>query len=678
LADCLDPASPAGATAICLVGTLSDADLISCTINFLVGRSQAVLLFDTPTSTAGNRAFLRDHPGRPVVAIGKFAEGVQGLEHRLNTKVSALIDWNQDQPTAIRERLFPNPSALVMCPRTDRRLLLMAAYLAGALKAPLYLTSDQMDTDLDCHSLPASWRPKNVYLVGKQSKLHDVVLGATRVNLPDESAVAKRCLELQSQNSSLESFLVTNPADGSLGFSNLSPLAPWLAIKRRAALVLSGLKGNDVEKRIDQLFNDSRLRSVEHLLILADLKAIPMQRRANPIPGGRDTCIEMEPLTPAGFEPFTLATGRIFHPDRGTLALLLARSETLCLHQEALKALVASNSSGGLPLVEALSRSTAQELRNAGYNTTAWHGDGVNESDLHRLLPEQDLFLWEGHYNTLMKEYCVQDWPEPLRPSLVFLQSCLALSESKAQPLIERGAVGVIGASTRTYSGSGGACALAFFDALVYEGQTLGASLRQAKNFLLTYALLKQKLLGSQALLTGANLRSAWAFTLWGDPTITLPRPSVPPDAIPPVCYTVRGNTVIVAFPDMSYEAALSGRFLAQLLPNARAAGLVYKTRAGEPATLVPLVFGEIHLPDGPPGTSPVLQSRLPARRWVFCWDPRRHSGYLLASPRASDCRELRFHVKWDPDDAIRCDRAGNPNSNRCQPSTVAGSALSP
>ena len=125
------------------------------------------------------------------------------------------------------------------------------------------------------------------------------------------------------------------------------------------------------------------------------------------------------------------------------------------------------------------------------------------------------------------------DWDEPVVPSFVFLQSCLALTEEKAQPLLRRGAVGVVGSPVRTYSASGGACSLAFFDALLYDGQSLGGGLRQAKNFLLAYAQLKEKRLGKDAKRSGANVRAAWAFTLWGDPTLTLPRPERPAGALP-------------------------------------------------------------------------------------------------------------------------------------------------
>ena len=114
---------------------------------------------------------------------------------------------------------------------------------------------------------------------------------------------------------------------------------------------------------------------------------------------------------------------------------------------------------GGLSLLEMFSRNTVQELRNRGYQTTALFGHDVTKEDVRRLLPKQDIFLWEGHHSTLIKDYCLPEWTEPLEPSLLFIQSCLALKDYKAQPLIERGALSVVGSSTRIYSASGGAFA---------------------------------------------------------------------------------------------------------------------------------------------------------------------------------------------------------------------------
>src|SRR5262249_34089225 len=152
-------------------------------------------------------------------------------------------------------------------------------------------------------------------------------------------------------------------------------------------------------------------------------------------------------------------------------------------------------------------------------------------------------------------------WDEPLAPALVFLQSCLALTDAKAQPLIHRGAVGEVGSSTRTYSASGGAFSLAFFDALLYDDQPLGGALRQAKNFLLAYSLLKHRRLGDEARRTGANRRAAWAFTLWGDPTLKLPRPEKPAGALAPVRHEVKGSTITLTVPDQAYDRVRSAKY---------------------------------------------------------------------------------------------------------------------
>jgi hypothetical protein len=250
----------------------------------------------------------------------------------------------------------------------------------------------------------------------------------------------------------------------------------------------------------------------------------------------------------------------------------------------------------------------------------------------------------------------------------VFLQSCLALSESKAQPFLQRGAFAVVGSSTRTYSGSGGACALAFFDALLYENQSLGASLRQAKNFLLAYSLLKEKRLGPGAKLTGANVRSAWAFTLWGDPTLKLSRPEPPEDALPPVRHVVHGNTILLHLPDTAHEKATTSKYQAQMLHNARLAGLLSKEADEDGKPLVPFIFSEIHFPKAPAGRTPHLRSRLPESHWVFCWDQRRSCGYLLITPRAKDRHELRFYVDWN---SAETEKEANPKLEARNPKQI-------
>jgi hypothetical protein len=248
----------------------------------------------------------------------------------------------------------------------------------------------------------------------------------------------------------------------------------------------------------------------------------------------------------------------------------------------------------------------------------------------------------------MTRNYGLPNWPEPLRPSLFFLQSCLALSEEDALPLLGRGAIAVVGSANRTYSASGGACALAFFDSLLYEDQSLGAALRHAKNFLLAYALLKEKRLGDDAKLRGANIRSAWAFSLWGDPTLQMPRPKRQAEGLLSVSHAIHGNVIELRQPAEPYEIVVSERYQTQMLPNARLAGLLQKKGDSSQRQLVRLLFAEILLPNAPKGARPRLQGHVPDDHWVFLWDSRRKCGYLLVTPRPKDTATMRFHVHWE------------------------------
>jgi hypothetical protein len=629
-----------------LAGELSEESLIALTANLAASEHPGVVLLHSPKVSAHVKAFLAAFQPEQVVPIGRFPDGTNDLKKRLGVTLAPVAKWKHNLPTELGRALFPCAERLVVCPSEPRSLLLQAACLAGALRAPLFIARGDATDAPELRRWAGAWHPAEVYVVGAaRAHLHDVRL----VRLADEKAVAASCARHLLARGPVRALVVANPSDARKGMAPMSCLAPWVALRHGAPLLLTNDAGDNTPAVVAAALKDHpRLHTADSLLLMADLRAIPMERRPNPV-AGKDSHIEMEPLTPAGTEPFSFATGRLFHPEPGVIALMLARQRLLDAQRARRgkrKALVVSNPGSSLPLLEMFSRSTARELRNGGYQTTALFGDEVRRDDMRRLLPENDIFLWEGHHSTLIKDYGFAAWTEALPPSLVFLQSCLALAEPKAQPLLERGAVGIVGTSTRTYSASGGAFALAYFDALLYDGCSLGGSLRQAKNFLLAYSLLKEKRLGKEARLGGANLRSAWAFTLWGDPTVRLPRPETA-DALAAVRHEVHGHTITVTLPETAYDPVKIDRFRAEMRPNARLAGLL-RAKQEDGSHLVPFVFAEVALPKGPPNRTPRLHSRVPESHWVFCWDERRRCGYLLVTPRPRDQKELRFHIDWE------------------------------
>jgi hypothetical protein len=620
-----------------VIGSLSEEESVQMTATLAASGHPGVLLFDSPATAKYTRDFLERSAAQRLIAVG--TEG--SLEKKYKLPVGAQFTTVR----ALQQALFPEAKRVVIVSGDQTRVLLHAACLAGVLEAPLLVTHGS-DEQTDLKKLLADWKTEEIFDVAGAAAVVGKMGSMKLIKLANEEAVAASYLKHQLQKGSVDTLVVANPADCQEGLGRMSTLAPWLALQKRAALVLTNDTGCDVEEAIGAALKKPGLAKADTLLLAGNLQAIPMKKRPNPIEGGRDTEIEMEPMTPAADKPCSFATGRLFHEDRSIIGLMLARARLLAQESKP-RALIVSNPGGGLPLLETFSRHTANEFKNAGYGTTAYFGHDANKNDTRRLLPEANIFLWEGHHSTLISNYGVHQWQEPLKPSLVFLQSCLALAEPKAHPFLQRGAVGVVGSSTRTYSGSGGAFSLAFFDTLLYEDQTLGGSLRQAKNFMLAFAELKKRRFGEDSKLGGANIRSAWAFTLWGDPTIKMPRPTPPEGAVTAVKHTVKGNTMVVTLPDETHQKIDTPKYQATVPANARLAGLVSKQDMADQHKLVPFVFAEVEFPQAVPGKMPSIRTRLPETHWVFCYDERCQRGYLLVTPRAADHGELRFQVSW-------------------------------
>ncbi|MFO0881410.1 MAG: hypothetical protein U0840_29265 [Gemmataceae bacterium] len=621
-----DPAPEAPSSRVVyLAGGLGDQALLQLSVA-VAAQPGAVLLMDSLEATAALRRLLVDLRPSRIIPVGEFAEGQTGLTRRLGVVVSPIQARLAEDPTATR---------VVLCGTESRRLLLRAAHLAALEKIPLRIVGETVSRQ------DKKATPRQVIVVGpaRPSTPGKVI------HLPTEEAVEARTLRLLTRGRGIETAVLANPADTTKELGGMAVLAPWIAATRRAALVLTNAPGTDVAPRIEALVQQHAPR-LDALLYVANLKAIPMWQRPNPIPGDKDQGIDLEPLTPTGESglPVSYAMGRLFHEDRAVVPLMLAGQLTAKEKPGPRRALVASNPGGGLALLETFSRNTANELANGGFAVTQLYGRQLNAEVLRREMPRHEFILWEGHHNTLVKEWGFTTWDEPLPSAFVFLQSCLALMPEKVQPLLSRGVLGVVGTSTRTYSGSGGAFSLAFTNAMVYENQSLGGSLRQAKNFLLAYSLLKDRRLGSLASRRGANLRAAWAFTLWGDPTYRLPVPPVSGSALAPVHHEVQRDEIILRLPGDTHEPVRSDTYRVKMPVNGRLAGLI---RKGEDRAVVPLAFAEVRLPRAREGLVPRLKTRLPSSAWAFLWDARRQTGYLLVAPREEQCGELRFRVEW-------------------------------
>lgn len=624
------------------VGTgLTPNDIIVVSAAIAARGDNAIFLLDTPTNRSYLNAFLKAYRPSAVVPIGPLAE-VRKLQEALERQSNRSVTW---QPgSAELWQILSKADEAVVCAAKPRTLLLQAACLAGAARAPLFVLDRASRQAAELQRWLDRWQIRKVRALGEEAaKMCRELPGIKMELLPDERAVVAAYLGIHRKKERISTLVVANPADMDMGA--MSNLAPWIALKRQAALLLTNPKGQDAAVLLRTALKDPALQQAEYLILAAHLQAIPMETHINMMLSQKEP-VMTEPPAPVNEELLTLATGRLFHEEPGIVTLMLARQQLLPRAGAPRRALIASNPGDGLPLLETVSRHTAKELQNAGYETTALFQRQVEKDSLRRLLPEQDIFLWEGHLATLQR-LGVAQWPEPLAPSVVLLQTCLALTESEAQPFLRRGAVAVVGSPARTYSASGAALTLAFFNALSYDGQSVGQALRQAKNFLLAYAQLKEARMGPAAELGGASRRSAWSFTLWGDPTTRLPAPPFPHNRRPAIRTIIHDNRITLRLPKESYEEVRTDKYTARLWPNGRLAGYLTKSAGEGPRRLQPLVFAEVALPGARGKPAPRLHGNLDRKRWVFLWDGRRGTGYVLMIPPVNPQPETHFHVKW-------------------------------
>ncbi len=627
---------PPAERVVYLLGRLSEEEQISLTSALASKGEAGVVLIHSPIYRKENRHFLNLFRPKRIIPVGNFYSSREDLENYYGFPTQSIQRWeSKAKPCSLSDQLFPSPQTMVISVAHPRRFFLQAACLAGTLQAPLMVLPYSRTEDPGSF-LPKKWKPRNLFVCGPkkfQSFSKRVVF------LQSETEIQKEVI--RHLKGKLKTLVVNNPS----GNKDLSNLAPWIAAQKRGLLFLTEPSGRNVSQLVCSFTNTHPEAEIDNVLLLGDLSALPMERRRNPILSGKDAFIEVEPLTPKGENPVSFAVGRVFHPRPEFLCLWMARRHLLNEPTNRRQALVASNSSDCLPLMETFSRVTSREIHNHGIQTHALFGEAVEASELRALLPQIDFFLWEGHHSKLIQEFGVHRWREPMKPSLVFLQSCLALTTQKAQPFIDKGAVAVIGTSSRTYSASGGAIALSFFDALLYDRQSVGSSLRQAKNFLLAYNRLQKKRLGSPSKLQAANLRAAWGFTLWGDPTIRWEFPERP--LLPALRAKVDEKSITITIPDRFYSPVTTSHYLAKVKPNTRMAGLHLKSLVKDRHPMIPLAFFEVALHSQKTGWQPKLKSELSERDWVFLWDSRRKVGYLLI--RVPDkSAEIRFHMSWE------------------------------
>src|SRR5262249_44603931 len=252
------------------------------------------VLLDTPAASPHLKRFLEQYQPTRVVAIGSFADDPVDRERRLGVTFASAGKWNSGNPDEWWDMLFPRAERCVVCPAQPRSLLIQAACLAGAVHAPLLIVGGQHGETADFTRRLAAWKTHEVWAVGNAAKWIAAIQDVKLIQLADEHSVTTAYLERQLARGPVESLLVANPADGQEA-GGFARLAPWLALQRRAPLLLTTAKGDNTNAIVQAALREPKLRHADSILLLGDLHAIAMERRPNPV-AGKDVDIAMEPL----------------------------------------------------------------------------------------------------------------------------------------------------------------------------------------------------------------------------------------------------------------------------------------------------------------------------------------------------------------------------------------------
>lgn len=233
------------------------------------------------------------------------------------------------------------------------------------------------------------------------------------------------------------------------------------------------------------------------------------------------------------------------------------------------------------------------------------------------------------------------------RSALVILQSCSSLHNDGTLAAVRAGACGVIGSTTSIHSASGSSFVKAWGDAALRGGETVGEAMRDARNYFLLLARLKEARGHKQQAKT---LRVGLSFRLWGDPEVTLFPPAQEKPVCRPIAATLRRQTVTLQTPRRKLPEAKTEKYAVRAYPGSQTAGIVKRIKGKPYRRLMPVYFLRLDLPAGSDVSTKrgLVRSGDKDTRAVFSVDPLGRYVYVLYFPE-QETRGEKITLTFQP-----------------------------
>src|SRR5262249_5037023 len=157
------------------------------------------------------------------------------------------------------------------------RLLLQSACLAGVLRAPLVIDGGGTTEAAELRRRLRGWGTAGVFAAGAAARLCRGLHGVRGVRLAHAEARAPAPRRRLREQGPVNALVVANSADCDRGAAPLSALAPWVALQRRAALVLTDDAGANTAAAVRAALRRPGLGRADVLILVGDLRAVPME-----------------------------------------------------------------------------------------------------------------------------------------------------------------------------------------------------------------------------------------------------------------------------------------------------------------------------------------------------------------------------------------------------------------
>ncbi len=610
-----------------------------------LGRSSQTPLMvavDFPPSARASWLIARAAPRSTVVLATAGAVRLGPVLPTLSPEILAVGIDPVYGSLAVARRFWRQSRTAVVAHSDDAEAIIAGALLADGLAAPL-LIRDRAETREAMLAALRGLGVEQVFLAASDPRRAAAWAGED----PRVRVVPRRVIEssrvAQLGADKVRTVVLARVPDQGAGVGLTAWLGPYWCVARGAPLVLcDSASAVSAEAEVMQSIERHRLRP-RTLTILADYGSIgsetveidagptePLQGNGQPnapvAPAATGNAngkyqVAREPQVPAASpEALALGVGRVPLAALGDASVWLARGllrERLSADRMGRALLVANPSLDRrpLPLCEAISRVTAQELLNYRVPVDEFYGTFADSPQVLSAARNASLLIYEGHasYQDLifvpygrsraLDEYYAEALgalenttpdaapgpptaevplpalpplpPPPRKPSrldeplaglpVAVLQSCDSLDGALLDRCDELGCTAVVGSVTAIHSGSGSMLVEAMVQSVLDRGGTLGEALRDAQNYLFCIEDLKTRRgLKEQA----KTRRVAMSFRLWGDPELpVLGGPPREPQGEPVAARWTAPGEVTIQVP-------------ARRFPEVRSAGYIHREGA--------------------------------------------------------------------------------------------------